>query len=185
MSLSFQVCFTEHYMEQGCWSGLGVLLNTWNGTYDLTSCMSLPVPNDLAVKTSPSLADAAMGIIAKGSEIFRQTFDTIPEEKLLDSFACYLSTSAGRVMGVVYISIAKLAFCSDSPLSYKSGEQTVELLYKFGSAYCEMDLFKFLLVLYIVLKAVNPSSSRTNNAEKYVQVMSLLSPSPDDHQANG
>lgn len=91
------------------------------------------------MKTAPSFADAAMGRIAQGTKvlaeggyekIFRQTFDTVPEETLVDSFACYLSTSAGPVMGVVYISTAKLAFCSDSPLSYKSGDRTEWSYYK-------------------------------------------------------
>ncbi|CAN1216261.1 GLABRA2 expression modulator [Linum perenne] len=71
---------------------------------------------------------------------------------LQDSFACYLSTSAGPVMGVLYISTAKLAYSSDSPLSYKADGKTE-------------------------LKAVNPSTSRTNAAEKYVQVISV-----DNHE---
>lgn len=91
------------------------------------------------VKTSPSLADAAMGRIAHGTKVlaeggyekvFRQTFETVPEEKLLKSYACYLSTSAGPVMGVLYLSTAKLAFCSDNPLSYKVGDLTEYSYYK-------------------------------------------------------
>uniref|UniRef100_A0A7N0T7K2 GRAM domain-containing protein n=1 Tax=Kalanchoe fedtschenkoi TaxID=63787 RepID=A0A7N0T7K2_KALFE len=125
------------------------------------------------LKTAPSFADAAMGRIAQGTKvlaeggyekIFHQTFDTVPEEKLVDSFACYLSTSAGPVMGVVYISTAKLAFCSDTPLSYKSGDQT------------EWSYYKVVIPLH-QLKAVNPSSSRTNGAEKYIQVISV-----DNHE---
>lgn len=90
-------------------------------------------------KTSPSLADAAMGRIAHGTmvlaeggyeKVFRQTFETVPEEKLLKSYACYLSTSAGPVMGVLYLSTAKLAFCSDNPLSYKVGDLTEYSYYK-------------------------------------------------------
>ncbi|PKU67707.1 GLABRA2 expression modulator [Dendrobium catenatum] len=80
-----------------------------------------------AVKTGPSFADAALGRVAQGSKviaeggyekIFQQTFDTFPEEQLKKSYACYLSTSAGPVMGTLYLSTAKLAFCSDNPLSY-------------------------------------------------------------------
>ncbi|KAJ4714521.1 GLABRA2 expression modulator-like [Melia azedarach] len=91
------------------------------------------------LKTSPSFADAAMGRIAQGTKvlaeggyekIFRQTFETVPEEQLQNSYACYLSTSAGPVMGILYISTAKLAFCSDNPLSYKSGGQTEWSYYK-------------------------------------------------------
>jgi hypothetical protein len=91
------------------------------------------------VKTGPSFADAAVGRIAQGTKvlaeggyekIFRQTFETVPEEQLVKTFACYLSTSAGPVMGVLYLSTAKLAFCSDNPLSYKIGEQTEWSYYK-------------------------------------------------------
>ncbi|PSS17368.1 GEM-like protein [Actinidia chinensis var. chinensis] len=83
------------------------------------------------LKTGPGVADAAVGRIAQGTKvladgdydkIFRQTFETVPEEQLLKPYACYLSTSAGPVMGTLYISTAKLAFCSDNPLSYKVGD---------------------------------------------------------------
>lgn len=125
------------------------------------------------LKTSPSLADAAMGRIAQGTKVlteggyekvFRQTFETVPEEKLLKSYACYLSTSAGPVMGVLYLSTAKLAFCSDNPLSYKVGDQTEHSYYK--------------VVLPVnQLKAVNPSTSKINPAEKYIQIISV-----DNHE---
>ncbi|CAN1216259.1 GLABRA2 expression modulator [Linum perenne] len=125
------------------------------------------------LKTSPSFADAALGRLAQGTKvlaeggyenIFRQTFETIPEEMLQDSFACYLSTSAGPVMGVLYISTAKLAYSSDSPLSYKADGKT------------EWSYYKVVIPLH-QLKAVNPSTSRTNAAEKYVQVISV-----DNHE---
>ncbi|CAH9089967.1 unnamed protein product [Cuscuta europaea] len=91
------------------------------------------------LKTGPSLADAALGRLAQGTKvlaeggyekIFRQTFETVPEEQLQDSFACYLSTSAGPVMGILYVSTAKLAFCSDNPLSYKASDKTEWSYYK-------------------------------------------------------
>ncbi|XP_015583922.1 GLABRA2 expression modulator isoform X2 [Ricinus communis] len=125
------------------------------------------------LKTSPSFTDAALGRIAQGTKvlaeggyekIFRQTFETVPEEQLQNSYACYLSTSAGPVMGILYVSTAKLAFCSDNPLSYKNSGQT------------EWSYYKVVIPLH-QLKAVNPSSSRTNPAEKYVQVISV-----DNHE---
>ncbi|PIA46502.1 hypothetical protein AQUCO_01500209v1 [Aquilegia coerulea] len=91
------------------------------------------------LKTGPSFADAAMGRIAQGTKvlaeggyekIFQQTFDLVPEEQLQRTYACYLSTSAGPVMGILYLSTAKLAFCSDNPLPYKVGEQTEWSYYK-------------------------------------------------------
>lgn len=106
------------------------------------------------MKTGPSFADAAVGRIAQGTKvlaeggyekIFRQTFENTPEEKLQEAYACYLSTSAGPVMGTLYISTAKLAFCSDNPLSYKVGEETQWSLYKvklncLSVLYCSISL---------------------------------------------
>uniref|UniRef100_A0A2P2J7C8 GRAM domain-containing protein n=1 Tax=Rhizophora mucronata TaxID=61149 RepID=A0A2P2J7C8_RHIMU len=125
------------------------------------------------LKTSPSFADAALGRLAQGTKviaeggyekIFQQTFETVPEEHLQNSYACYLSTSAGPVMGILYVSTEKLAFCSDSPLSYKSGSQT------------EWSYYKVVIPLH-QLKGVNPSASRTNPAEKYILVISV-----DNHE---
>lgn len=125
------------------------------------------------LKTAPSFADAAMGRIAQGTKvlaeggyekIFQHTFETVPEEQLLNSYACYLSTSAGPVMGVLYISTAKLAFCSDNPLSYKAGDKD------------EWSYYKVVIPLH-QLKAVNPSTSRANPAEKFIQVISV-----DNHE---
>nr|GMD88849.1 GEM-like protein 1 [Ipomoea batatas]GMD91282.1 GEM-like protein 1 [Ipomoea batatas] len=91
------------------------------------------------LKTGPSVADAAVGRIAQGAKIlaeggyekvFRQAFETLPEEKLLNAYACYLSTSTGPIMGTLYLSSAKLAFCSDNPVSYIVGDQTQWCYYK-------------------------------------------------------
>lgn len=125
------------------------------------------------LKTGPSFADAAVGRIAQQTKvlaeggyekIFQQTFDTVPEEQLQKTYACYLSTSAGPVMGVLYLSTAKLAFCSDNPLSYQVGEQT------------QWSYYKVVLPLH-QLKAVNPSASKAKPGEKYIQLISV-----DNHE---
>ncbi|CAI9755779.1 unnamed protein product [Fraxinus pennsylvanica] len=125
------------------------------------------------LKTGPSLADAAVGRIAQSTKVlteggyekvFRQSFETIPDEKLLKYYACYLSTSAGPVMGVLYYSTVKLAFCSDNPLSYTVDEET------------RWSYYKVLIPLH-QLKAVNPSKSKLNPAEKYIQIISV-----DNHE---
>ncbi|XP_038694656.1 putative GEM-like protein 3 isoform X1 [Tripterygium wilfordii] len=121
------------------------------------------------LKTSPSFTDAALGRIAQGTKvlaeggyekIFRQTFETVPEEQLQNSYACYLSTSAGPVMGILYVSSAKLAFCSDNPLPYKSDGKKEWISYK-------------IVIPLPQLKAVNPSANSANPAEKYIQVISI------------
>ncbi|XP_020089675.1 GLABRA2 expression modulator-like [Ananas comosus] len=125
------------------------------------------------LKTGPSFAEAAMGRIAQGTKviaeggydrIFQQTFEALPEEQLRKSFACYLSTSAGPVMGILYLSTEKLAFCSDNPLSYKDGDKT------------EWSYYKVVIPLN-QLRVANPSISRANSAEKYIQIVSV-----DNHE---
>ncbi|XVF39605.1 hypothetical protein PTKIN_Ptkin01aG0047100 [Pterospermum kingtungense] len=125
------------------------------------------------LKTGPNFADAAVGRIAQGTKvlseggyekIFRTAFETDPEEQLLKTYACYLSTSAGPVVGVLYLSTAKLAFCSDNPLSYQVGDQT------------QWSYYKVIIPLH-QLRAVNPSASKANPAEKYIQIISV-----DNHE---
>jgi hypothetical protein len=97
------------------------------------------------VRTAPSIAEAAVGRIAQGTKvlaegghdkIFRQAFSAPPDEQLRKSYACYLSTAAGPVMGVLYLSTARVAFCSDSPLSYEAsgGDRTEWSHYKVGES---------------------------------------------------
>lgn len=105
------------------------------------------------MKTGPSFVDAAMGRLAQGTKviaeggykkIFQQTFDLFPEEQLKETYACYLSTSAGPIMGILYLSSAKLAFCSDNPLPHKNGDQTEWSYYKvciISTSMCDLIVF--------------------------------------------
>lgn len=125
------------------------------------------------LKTGPSMGEAAVGRIAQSTKVlteggyekvFQQTFDIVPEEKLVKSYGCYLSTSAGPVVGTLYLSTAKVAFCSDNPLSYKVSEETCWSYYK-------------VIIPLHDLKAVNSSTSKLNQAEKYIQIISA-----DNHE---
>lgn len=126
------------------------------------------------LKTGPSLADTAMERIAQGTKvlteggyekIFRQNFDSLPEEKLLKTYACYLSTSAGPVIGTLYLTDRKIAFCSDNPLSYKVNPDKTE-----------WSFYKVVLP-FNQLKAVNASANKTKPSEKYTQIVST-----DNHE---
>ncbi|KAG6524168.1 GEM-like protein 1 [Zingiber officinale] len=119
------------------------------------------------LKTGPSITDAAMGRIAQTTKViseggyekvFHQTFEILPGEKLKKSYACYLSTSSGPVMGVLYLSTAKLAFCSDNPLSYKVGDQT------------QWSYYKVVIPLH-QLRSASPCVSKEKPGEKYVQIV--------------
>lgn len=87
------------------------------------------LPLLLTVKTSPNITDAALTRLSQGTKffaeggsekVFQQTFGCFPGEQLWKVYACYLSTSTGPVIGMLYISTARVAFCSDHPLCYDS-----------------------------------------------------------------
>lgn len=146
-------------------------LSRWGKSWGETTKMVESLSRDTwqHFKTGPSFTEAAMGRLAQGTKvlaeggyekIFKQTFEVLPDEQLKICYACYLSTSAGPVMGVLYISTAKIAFCSDNPLSYKAGNKT------------EWSYYKVVIPLH-QLRAANPSVSKVNPAEKYIQVVSV------------
>ncbi|KAG8502136.1 hypothetical protein CXB51_002052 [Gossypium anomalum] len=87
------------------------------------------------LRSGSSVSDAAWGkvnltakAITKGGfdSLFKKIFATDPNEKLKNAFACYLSTTTGPVAGTLYLSTARVAFCSDRPLSFvaPSGQET-------------------------------------------------------------
>ncbi|KAL6843587.1 hypothetical protein ACP4OV_026649 [Aristida adscensionis] len=123
------------------------------------------------LRTAPNMADAAVARLSQGTKayaeggrdrVFHQTFGAMPGEQLLKAYACYLSTSSGPVIGTLYLSTARLAFCSDSPLCYQGpAGQPHECMY-----------YKVVLPLSQV-RSVNPSSSVRNRAERYIQVTTM------------
>ncbi|KAL5678277.1 hypothetical protein ACJX0J_014408, partial [Zea mays] len=115
------------------------------------------------VKTGPSITDTAMGRIAQISKviseggydkIFQQTFECSPDEKLNKAYVCYLSTSHGPIMGVLYLSTVKIAFGSDSPVKYVTEDNKTE-----------SSFYKVVLPLHH-LRSVTPTASQQNPAER-------------------
>ncbi|KAG8062501.1 hypothetical protein GUJ93_ZPchr0003g18562 [Zizania palustris] len=130
------------------------------------------------LRTAPNMADAAVARLAQGTKVyaegghdrvFQQAFGTVPGEQLRKAYACYLSTSSGPVIGTLYLSTARLAFCSDTPLSYQGppgpGGHPPEGIY-----------YKVVLPLNQV-KLVNPSASMMNRTDRYIQIMTT-----DNHE---
>ncbi|ESW05225.1 hypothetical protein PHAVU_011G162600 [Phaseolus vulgaris] len=123
------------------------------------------------IRIGSSLADAAVARIVQGTKVltlggsdalFQQSFGVFPGEKLIKSFACYLSTSTGPVIGTLHISNLRLAFCSDYPLCHYpfSQQQNQTLHYK-------------VVVQVDQLSTVSPSSNRFNPAEKYIELVTV------------
>ncbi|XP_065859947.1 GEM-like protein 1 [Euphorbia lathyris] len=120
------------------------------------------------LKVSPSFTDAAVARIAQGTKVlaegghdkvFHQTFGILAGEKLLKAYVCYFSTSSGPVVGTLYLSTKRLAFCSDHPFCYYSSTGQQQFMY-----------YKVVVQLE-KLRTVNPSSSRMNPYDKYIQVV--------------
>ncbi|KAJ7530826.1 hypothetical protein O6H91_14G020800 [Diphasiastrum complanatum] len=139
------------------------------------------------LKTGPSLTDTAWGKLNKGTKllcegglenIFRTSFEVTTNEELRKSYACYLSTSTGPVAGTLFISTAKLAFCSDRPLPYSSsaGKQTWSY-YKEGIIRLLMEIAAWVVIPLEYLKAVNSSANIEKPAEKYIQIVTV-----DNHE---
>lgn len=79
------------------------------------------------VKVSSRPADAAMAKLIQGTKVlasggtgklFQQTFGVFPGEKLLQQYACYVATNSGPIIGTLYVSTKRLAFCSDNSLCH-------------------------------------------------------------------
>lgn len=82
-----------------------------------------------AVKMGPKFSETVKGklrlgarIIQKGGRenIFKEIFGEIEGEKLLKASQCYLSTTAGPIAGILFISTQKIAFYSDRSIALPS-----------------------------------------------------------------
>ncbi|KAK9276919.1 hypothetical protein L1049_006457 [Liquidambar formosana] len=122
------------------------------------------------LKTGPSVSAAAWGkvnltakAITEGGfeSLYKQIFITDPNEKLKKTFACYLSTSTGPVAGTLYLSTARVAFCSDRPLSFTapSGQEA-------------WSYYKVMIPLGNI-GTVNPVIMTENPKERYIQIVTI------------
>lgn len=122
------------------------------------------------LKTGPSFSEAAWGkvnltarAITEGGfeSLFKQIFATDPNEKLKKTFACYLSSSTGPVAGTLYLSTARLAFCSDRPLTFTT-----------PSGQAAWSYYKVMIPLSNI-GTVNPVVMKESPPEKYIQIVTI------------
>ncbi|KAF7836645.1 GEM-like protein 1 [Senna tora] len=121
-------------------------------------------------RLSSNPADAAMARLVQGTKVltqgghdrmFQNTFGILQGEKFLKQYACYISTVSGPIIGTLYISNKRLAFCSDYPLyHYPFSLQGQSIYYK---VVVEVDQ----------LSRVTPSTNRLNPLEKYIMVVTV------------
>ncbi|CAM8950946.1 unnamed protein product [Rhodiola kirilowii] len=141
------------------------MFNTWSTK---TETVARNIWHNL--KAGPSVSEAAWGKVNLASKaltgggfeaLFKQIFMADPSEKLKKTFACYLSTTTGPVAGTLYLSNARVAFCSDRPLSFPapSGQET-------------WSYYKVSIPLGNV-GTVNPVILKDNPPEKYIQIVTI------------
>ncbi|GMP92295.1 hypothetical protein CsSME_00042579 [Camellia sinensis var. sinensis] len=83
----------------------------------------------IAVKLGPKITETVKGKLSLGAKIiraggvekiFKQNFSNREGEKLLKASQCYLSTTAGPIAGLLFISTDKVAFFSDRSIKLSS-----------------------------------------------------------------
>lgn len=121
-----------------------------------------------AVRIGPKLSETVKGKLRLGARIlqvgglkkvFKQNFSVREGEKLIKASQCYLSTTAGPIAGLLFISTDKVAFCSER--SMKLSTPTGELLrihYKVS-----IPLRK--------IKRVDESENVKDSSRKYVDIV--------------
>jgi hypothetical protein len=118
-----------------------------------------------AVTLGPKLADTLKGKLTLGAKIlqagglekmFRQWFSVDKNEKLLRASQCYLSTTAGPIAGMLFVSTARVAFRSDRSLAVSTPQgDKAQVPYK-----VTIPLRK--------VKAVRPSENKHRPEQKYI-----------------
>uniref|UniRef100_A0ACD5UDT9 Uncharacterized protein n=1 Tax=Avena sativa TaxID=4498 RepID=A0ACD5UDT9_AVESA len=120
------------------------------------------------VTLGPKLYETVRGKLSLGARIlhaggvekvFRRWFVVEEGERLLKASQCYLSTTAGPIAGMLFVSSEKVAFRSDRPLALTSPKgDTVRVPYK-------------VAVPLRRVKAARPSENKHRPEQKYVQLL--------------
>ncbi|XP_031091407.1 GEM-like protein 4 [Ipomoea triloba] len=121
-------------------------------------------------KTSTSLkiTDSVKGKLILGAKllgaggvqkVFKKNFGVREGEKLLKVSQCYLSTTAGPLAGLLFVSTEKVAFLSERSIRVPSSSgKSKRMHYK-------------VLIPIAKIKTANESKNLKNPSEKYVQVV--------------
>jgi hypothetical protein len=120
------------------------------------------------VTLGPKLYETVRGKLSLGARIlhaggvenvFRRWFSVEEGEKLLKTLQCYLSTTAGPIAGMLFISTEKVAFRSDRSLALTSPKgDTVRVPYK-------------VAIPLRRVKAAKPSENKHRPEQKYIQLV--------------
>ncbi|XP_039014464.1 GEM-like protein 4 isoform X2 [Hibiscus syriacus] len=121
-------------------------------------------------RLGPKVSETVKGKLSLGvrilqvggvNKIFKQLFSVGEGEKLMKACQCYLSTTAGPMAGLLFISSQKVAFCSDRSIKIPSPDG------------------KFLRVHYKVMiplekiKVLNESENMKKPSQKYMEIVTV------------
>ncbi|XP_038906884.1 putative GEM-like protein 8 isoform X1 [Benincasa hispida] len=94
-------------------------------------------------------------------KIFKQLFNVGDSEKLLKAVHCYLSTTAGPIAGLLFISTNKIAFCSDRSI-------------KVSSPTGELVRFHYKVVIPVgKIERINQSENVKKPSQKYMEIVTV------------
>ncbi|GLT30938.1 hypothetical protein SLA2020_057110 [Shorea laevis] len=122
------------------------------------------------VRLGPKITETVKGKLSLGArilqvggveKIFKQLFSAREEERLLKACQCYLSTTAGPIAGLLFISTEKVAFCSER--SIKISSPNGELL---------RARYKILIPIGKI-KRVNQSENMRKSSQKYMEIVTV------------
>ncbi|XP_019090404.1 PREDICTED: putative GEM-like protein 8 [Camelina sativa] len=94
-------------------------------------------------------------------KIYKRLFKVCDEEKLFNSYQCYLSTTAGPMAGLLFISSKKIAFCSERSIKVASPQgDLTRVHYKVSIPLCKIN-------------GVNQSQNTKKPSQKYLEVVTV------------
>ncbi|XWS39614.1 hypothetical protein CRYUN_Cryun18bG0070200 [Craigia yunnanensis] len=119
------------------------------------------------VRLGPKITETVKGKLSLGAriiqvggveKILKQLFSVREGEKLLKACQCYLSTTAGPIAGLLFISSEKVAFCSDRSIKIPSPNgELLRVHYK-------------VLIPLEKIKGVNQSENMKKPSQKYMEI---------------
>ncbi|CAN1177811.1 GEM-like protein 4 [Linum perenne] len=122
------------------------------------------------VKLGSKISETLKGKLSLGARIlqvggvkkvFRQLFSVGEGERLLKACQCYLSTNAGPIAGLLFISTHKLAFCSERSIQLSSPEgKSIRVHYK-------------VLIPLEKIEMANQSENVKNPSQKYMEIVTV------------
>ncbi|KAK9274911.1 hypothetical protein L1049_022166 [Liquidambar formosana] len=122
------------------------------------------------VRLGPKISETVKGKLSMGARIlqvggvekvFKQLFSLREGEKLFKASQCYLSTTAGPIAGLLFISTDKVAFCSERSIKLSSSKgELVRIHYK-------------VMIPLRKIKRANQSVNVKRPSEKYIEIVTV------------